>query len=200
MSPSPSLANNGNSVRNSVDANTINTFESGMQGITDLPDDYLGQSSLLKQLAKEVKVPPTQIPKPESLDILQLQMGTLDLNNLPAPPEYPKWSQKSPIHAAVNKTNKLNEKAALSKSQPDLSVINENSGVAEFRRGTSAPRPPTKGREDHEGSGEQICPSAEMVDLLSKENSALKLELNKYWQRIAKTEKVSEILKIIISF
>lgn len=197
-SPSPSLVNNGNSVRNSLEASSIHTFESGMQGITDLPDDYLGQSSLLKQLAKEVKVPSTSIPKPESIDILQLQMGTIDLNNLPAPPDYPKWSQQSPIQAAVNKANnKLNEKATLSKSQPDLSAINENCDIAGFRRGTSAPRPPTKGREDHEATGEQICPSAEMVDLLSKENSALKLELNKYWQRIAKTEKLEqEVLKI----
>ncbi|KAK9884581.1 hypothetical protein WA026_007423 [Henosepilachna vigintioctopunctata] len=198
-SPSPSLTNNnGNSVRNSLETNNTNSFESGMQGITDLPDDYLSQSSLLKQLAKEVKVPSSIGPKPECLDILQLQAGNLSFSNLPAPPEYPKWSKKSPIQSAINKTNKLNEKAALSKSQPDLSVINENScDISGFRRGVSAPRPPTKGREDNEASGEQLCPSAEMVDLLSKENSALKLELNKYWQRISRTEKLEqEVLKI----
>ncbi|KAL3278120.1 hypothetical protein HHI36_013465 [Cryptolaemus montrouzieri] len=198
-SPSPSLIINGNSVRNSLEANNSNVFESGMQGITDLPEDYLSQSSLLKQLAKEVKVPSSPIAKTEGIDIFQgLQGGNSDFNNLPAPPDYPKWSQKSPIQAAINKTNKLNEKAALSKSQPDLSVINEDScELTGFRRGVSAPRPPTKGREDHEASGEQVCPSAEMVDLLSKENSALKLELNKYWQRIARTEKLEqEVLKI----
>lgn len=80
----------------------------------------------------------------------------------------------------------------MSRSQPDLScsdVGKIGGDLDSFRKGKSAPRPRTKGREDVESSGE-LWPSAEMVEILIKENSALKLEVETCYQRIAKTQKV----------
>lgn len=197
-SPSPSMLNNFG--KNGLDVGN-RTFESEVQEITDIPDDYLAQSSLLKQLAKEVKVPSNSSPvKVDQMDFLKLATGNLNLSNLPSSPDYSKWTDKSPLEAAINNKNKISEKLILSKSHPDLSVINDtkkNPDLIGFKRGVSAPRPPTKGREEIGSTGEQIFPTSEMVELLSKENSALKLELNRCWQRISKTEKMEqEILKV----
>lgn len=35
----------------------LRTYEQGMQEITEIPDDYLNQSHVLKHLAKEIKIP-----------------------------------------------------------------------------------------------------------------------------------------------
>ncbi|XP_076250098.1 uncharacterized protein LOC143189963 isoform X2 [Rhynchophorus ferrugineus] len=162
----------------------------GVQEITDIPDDYLSQSSVLKHLAKEVKV-----PSPCNT------AGNVDMHNLPPPPEYPtKWADKSPLQAAVHNRNKINsEKLALSKSQPDLTSIGiGKTDFAGFKRGVSAPRPPTKGREENESKGEEMwSSSSEMVEILIKENSALKHELENCYLRVEKTHKLEqEILKV----
>lgn len=112
---------------------------------------------------------------------------------MPPPPDYPKWTEKSPLQQAINsRNNKLNaEKLNLSKSQPDLSTLGiSKSDLSGFRRGVSAPRPLTKGREENESKGEEIWPSAEMVEILIKENSALKHELENCYQRVERTQKV----------
>lgn len=104
-------------------------------------------------------------------------------DNLPPPPEYPKWLDKSPPGRG-----KLNlEKVNLSKSQPDLStvgLIKNGINFNGFKRGTSAPRPKTKGREEFD------CTSEEMVDILMKENGALKMEIDQCYQKVAKAQKV----------
>ncbi|XP_050293372.1 uncharacterized protein LOC126733925 isoform X2 [Anthonomus grandis grandis] len=156
-SPSPSIAS------------------TGVQEITEIPDDYLSQSSVLKHLAKEVKAPsPSNTVTQESINDLigRFDGASIDINNLPLPNEYPtKWADKSPLQAAVNNTR--------------------------FRRGVSAPRPPTKGREENESKSEEVWPSSEMVEILIHENSALKHELENYYQRVEKTHKLEqEILKV----
>ncbi|XP_060523638.1 angiomotin-like protein 2 isoform X2 [Cylas formicarius] len=175
----------------------------GVQEITEIPDDYLSQSSVLKHLAKEVKVPsPSGTSKDDTIESLlrKFDPTTFDINNLPPPPEYPhKWSEKSPLEACVNNRNKINsEKLALSKSQPDLTSVGVAKGdFTGFRRGVSAPRPPTKGREENESNAEEVWPSSEMIEILIKENSALKHELENCYQRVEKTHKLEqEILKV----
>ncbi|KAG5889003.1 hypothetical protein JTB14_033933 [Gonioctena quinquepunctata] len=174
----------------------------GVQEITEIPDDYLSQSSVLKHLAKEVKVPsPNGTAKDKNNEnLFNFDPVSLDINNFPPPPpEYPNWSDKSPLLQAVESRNKINaEKLALSKSQPDLSNVgNIKCDANFFRRGVSAPRPPTRGREENESKGEEIWPSAEMVEILIKENSALKHELENCYQRVERTQKLEhEILKV----
>lgn len=58
-SPSPSINSLGkeHSLRNSMESGNIRLFDTGVQEITEIPDDYLNQSSVLKHLAKEVKAP-----------------------------------------------------------------------------------------------------------------------------------------------
>ncbi|XP_056642630.1 uncharacterized protein LOC130449020 isoform X1 [Diorhabda sublineata] len=171
----------------------------GVQEITAIPDDYLNQSSVLKHLAKEVKVPSSsEISLKDNSDNLVL----FELNVLappPPPPEYPKWSDKSPLQREVENRNKINaEKLTLSKSQPDLSTVGSIKSDANFfRRGVSAPRPPTRGREENESKSEEIWPSAEMVEILIKENSALKQELENLYQRVERTQRLEqEIFKV----
>lgn len=43
-------------------------YEQGMQEITEIPDDYLNQSHVLKHLAKEMKIPQTATNKRSSLE------------------------------------------------------------------------------------------------------------------------------------
>ncbi|XP_018576467.1 angiomotin-like protein 1 isoform X2 [Anoplophora glabripennis] len=174
----------------------------GVQEITEIPDDYLSQSSVLKHLAKEVKVPsPNGTTKNENIENLLNKFDPInfDINNLPPPPEYPKWSEKSPLQQAVNSRSKIStDKLNLSKSQPDLSTMGAaKCDFSGFRRGVSAPRPPTKGREENESKAEEIWPSAEMVEILIKENSALKHELENCYQRVERTQRLEqEILKV----
>lgn len=196
-SPSPSITSMGRNPSLLADTNSNLVYcNTGVQEITEIPDDYLSQSSVLKHLAKEVKVPsPNGTTKNDNLENLlnKYDPSNIDFNNLPPPPEYPKWSEKSPLQQAVNnRNNKLNsDKLNLSKSQPDLSTVGTSKcDLSGFRRGVSAPRPPTKGREENESKGEEIWPSAEMVEILIKENSALKHELENCYQRVERTQRV----------
>ncbi|CAG9769505.1 unnamed protein product [Ceutorhynchus assimilis] len=173
----------------------------GVQEITEIPDDYLSQSSVLKHLAKEVKAPsPSSTVNHEIIHDLigRFDAASFDINNLPPTTEYPsKWADKSPLQAAIN-SNKINDKFTLSKSQPDLTSLGVGkTDFTGFRRGVSAPRPPTKGREENESKNEEIWPSGEMVEILIKENSALKHELENCYQRVEKTHKLEqEIYKV----
>lgn len=136
--------------------------------ITEIPDDYLNQSSVLKHLAKEVK-------QPKGSDDVGFK------EELGPPPEYP-------VQRCRGRLNQ--EKVSLSKSQPDLSSIGADEGLKGFRRGVSVPRPKTKGREDMENSCEEMWPTSEMVEHLIKENSGLKSELEGCYQKVAKAQKV----------
>ncbi|PSN51424.1 hypothetical protein C0J52_05439 [Blattella germanica] len=62
-SPSPSLGSSKEpSARASFDSTSNRHFDPSVREITDIPDDYLNQSQVLKHLAKEVKV----VPSPSS--------------------------------------------------------------------------------------------------------------------------------------
>ncbi|KAJ4433457.1 hypothetical protein ANN_15760, partial [Periplaneta americana] len=68
-SPSPSLGGNKEtSNRASFDATSNRHFDPSVREITDIPDDYLNQSQVLKHLAKEVKVVPSSTSGPGGRD------------------------------------------------------------------------------------------------------------------------------------
>ncbi|KAI4460309.1 angiomotin [Holotrichia oblita] len=169
----------------------------GVQEITDIPDDYLNQSSVLKHLAKEVKIPNNNTTARDNIDNQDdghFKELKYDYDPRPPPPEYPKWEK--------NKEKFVAEKYSLSKSQPDLSKIGLGKiggDLASFKKIASTPRPKTKGREEYEVAKDEVenWVSSDMVDMLMQENTALKLELNNCYQRVAKTQKLEqEVLKV----
>uniref|UniRef100_A0A1Y1NJT5 Angiomotin C-terminal domain-containing protein n=1 Tax=Photinus pyralis TaxID=7054 RepID=A0A1Y1NJT5_PHOPY len=188
-SPSPSLSSSSKDhLRNSLEAASLRAYNTGVQEITNIPDDYLNQSSVLKHLAKEVKVPsPNGTSKNnEHLDTLYKEKFDYDVdNNMVPPPQYPHWV----------------DKMKLSKSQPDLSkvgVCKIGGDLMNFRRGVSVPRPKTKGREETDSNKSiEFGSPIEMIEILIKENSALKQELENCYQKVAKTQKLEqEIFKV----
>lgn len=80
--------------------------EKGMQEITEIPDDYLSQSHVLKHLAKEVKIPNHRS------ESTTRDSGVSENTDSK---EIPKWSMEE-----NNQNNKLK-----SKSQPDLTRLGE---------------------------------------------------------------------------
>nr|CAD7400256.1 unnamed protein product [Timema cristinae] len=221
-SPSPSMG--GGKDHNSLDSNNTMgcLYDPSVREITDIPDDYLNQSQVLKHLAKEVKVVPSSgnnsgresvVPRTEDdnseLDQLKrlsrkkkkTTTSCLDHhdpiipsldNDLPPPPDYPKWLD-TPLNRL--KLGAAFEKFNLSRSQPDLSRI--GAGKQELGAVTS-PRPKTNGREDKESrAAKEVWPPAEMVEILIQENSSLKQELETCYQKVAKSQKLEqEISKI----
>lgn len=185
-SPSPSLSSSSKDhLRNSLESSSLRAYNTGVQEITNIPDDYLNQSSVLKHLAKEVKVPS---PNSTSKNNEHLYKEKFDYdidNNLVPPPQYPHWL----------------DKMKLSKSQPDLSkvgVCKIGGDLMNFRRGVSVPRPKTKGREETDSNKSiEFGSPVEMIEILIKENSALKQELENCYQKVAKTQKLEqEIFKV----
>lgn len=120
-----------------------------------------------------------------------------DVDNLPPPPEYPKWAEPPPRPNIRSKISA--EKLSLSKSQPDLSSVGlkDVSNLKSFRRGVSVPRPKTKGRAEYECANEEMWPSNEIVEILIKENSALKVEVEQCYQKVAKAQKVNVLFYIV---
>lgn len=84
--------------------------EQGMQEITEIPDDYLNQSHVLKHLAKEMKIPNANRRRTTSRECSSvLNSDSRD------PPKYEQWI----IDEQNEQTNNNNKMK--SKSQPDLS-------------------------------------------------------------------------------
>lgn len=79
--------------------------EKGMQEITEIPDDYLSQSHVLKHLAKEVKIP-------NRSESVTRDSGVSENTDSK---DHPKWTMEENIQ-----NNKLK-----SKSQPDLTRLGE---------------------------------------------------------------------------
>lgn len=77
-----------------------------MQEITEIPDDYLNQSHVLKHLAKEIKIPVNRRGNIRDTCVSE----NTDLKN---PPKYGQW--------IIEEQNELNNNKVKSKSQPDLS-------------------------------------------------------------------------------
>uniref|UniRef100_A0A6M2DGK4 Putative angiomotin-like protein 1 n=1 Tax=Xenopsylla cheopis TaxID=163159 RepID=A0A6M2DGK4_XENCH len=202
-----------------------NYDEQGMQEITDIPDDYLNQSHVLKHLAKEVKTPtPNSRSNSHTRDSgvsensdslrsrklsddqftdcgdrseliderVRMDSGfgmektlTSEYGDSMQPPEYPQWMEESPTNSKFKSTNIL-EKASLSRSQPELSKLDDKT---DFENNMES-RPKTKGCEV------ESC-DLETIEELLNENSQLKAELTSCYQKVAKSQKLEqEVLNI----
>ncbi|KAK0164179.1 hypothetical protein PV328_002837 [Microctonus aethiopoides] len=174
---------------------------SGCQEINDIPDDYLNQSQVLKHLAKEV-VKPSYPKISNSGNNLELRVrdnerskqGNINDFNVRLPP----LSYNSTLLPLKSKHRLLGptEKLTLSRSQPDLSRIGKFD-MDSYDSPIASPRPQTKGREEIETAAGEIWPPSEMVQILIQENSSLKLELERCYNKVAKSQKLEqEILKV----
>uniref|UniRef100_A0A1B6CPM0 Angiomotin C-terminal domain-containing protein n=1 Tax=Clastoptera arizonana TaxID=38151 RepID=A0A1B6CPM0_9HEMI len=144
-------------------------YTPSVREITDIPDDYLSQSQVLKHLAKEVKV----VPLDNDCDV-----NESTLRRLP-PPQYPCWSPPpQPMSKAASIKTK---RVALSKSQPDLSRL------------SPPDRTPDNTTFRHTlGNIRKEQRSVQMVNLLLQENNSLKLELEACYQKVAKSQKLEQ--------
>lgn len=170
---------------------------SSCQEITDIPDDYLSQSQVLKHLAKEVKVPPYT----NSGGSLEMRLGEMRIRDGDGGKQSDnEYENRLPCYISTlipfNKQKFLGptEKLTISRSQPDLSkVLREELYLTRMR----SPRPQTKGREEIERETTEIWPSSEMVQIIIQENSALKLELERCYSKVSKSQKLEqEIAKV----
>ncbi|CAG4918139.1 unnamed protein product [Colias eurytheme] len=142
----------------------------GVQEITEIPDDFLNQSSVLKHLAKEV----AQSPTPR---------GTTP----PASPHSPRAPVKTREERIKGKAKaKLSkEKLNLSRSQPDLTSV----GVRAVPGGSESSGWCSGG----EGSVEEADDAfTAVLDALAAENHQLKRQLADACERVAKTSKLEE--------
>ncbi|XP_015127500.1 angiomotin-like protein 1 isoform X2 [Diachasma alloeum] len=151
------------------------------QEITDIPDDYLSQFQVLKHLAKEVK---PSYPK--------TKQNSNEFTDRPSPSYTTTLNPLKSKHRLLGPTEKL----TLSRSQPDLSRIGRLDHDIYDPPATS-PRPQTKGREEIETTSNEIWPPSEMVQIVIQENSALKLELERCYNKVSKSQKLEqEISKV----
>ncbi|XP_034938444.1 uncharacterized protein [Chelonus insularis] len=170
----------------------------GCQEINDIPDDYLNQSQVLKHLAKEVKPSySSKIPSPgNNLEIRVRENDRGKQNNNDFNDRSP-TSYNSILMPVKSKHRLLGptEKLTLSRSQPDLSRIGKLDDG--YDSPATSPRPQTKGREEIDTGTREIWPPSEMVQILIQENSALKLELERCYNKVAKSQKLEqEISKV----
>lgn len=141
----------------------------GVQEITEIPDDFLNQSSVLKHLAKEVAQSPTpRGPTP------------------PASPRAPPPRDESRKPKGKGSKSKLSkEKLSLSRSQPDLTSV----GVRAVPGGSESSGWCSGG----EGSLEEPDDAfTAVLDALAAENHHLKRQLADACGRVAKTSKLEE--------
>ncbi|PBC28948.1 Angiomotin [Apis cerana cerana] len=172
----------------------------GCQEITDIPDDYLSQSQqVLKHLAKEVKVPSYSKLTNNGGNIdMRMRDGDRGKQNDSESEDRPPPSYMSVLLPLKNKSRLLGpmEKLTLSRSQPDLSRIGKPD-IDNYNLRATSPRPQTKGREETESATGEIWPPSEMIQIVIQENSALKLELERCYNKVAKSQKLEqEIAKV----
>ncbi|XP_049869698.1 angiomotin-like [Pectinophora gossypiella] len=137
----------------------------GVQEITEIPDDFLNQSSVLKHLAKEV----AQSPSPRGA----------------TPPAARAPSQDRKPKSKGSKAKLSKEKLNLSRSQPDLTSV----GVRAVPGGSESSGWCSGG----EGSLEEPDDAfAAVLDALAAENHQLKRQLADACERVAKTSKLEE--------
>ncbi|XP_012225084.1 serine-rich adhesin for platelets-like [Linepithema humile] len=167
----------------------------GCQEITDIPDDYLSQSQVLKHLAKEVKVPSYT----NNGGSLEMRLGEIRIRDGDRRKQNDNEYEDglTPYMSTLLKNRLLgpSEKLTISRSQPDLSRINK-ADIDNYNLRTTSPRPQTKGREEVERKTGEIWPSSDVVQIIH-ENSALKLELERCYNKVAKSQKLEqEIAKV----
>ncbi|XP_008474035.1 uncharacterized protein LOC103511101 [Diaphorina citri] len=147
----------------SVAAVASSSSDSGVREITQIPDDYLSQSQVLKHLAKEVKV-----VSPGSRDD--------EVNNAGS-----STSSAGKHYQSYSTTSSGKSKKTRSKSQPDLSQLelaHKGDSVPGNSLGASSSRK------------EQRC--MQMIERLMQENSGLKMELEACYQRVSKSQKLEQ--------
>ncbi|CAL7940736.1 unnamed protein product [Xylocopa violacea] len=171
----------------------------GCQEITDIPDDYLSQSQVLKHLAKEVKVPSYSKLTNNGGNIdMRMRDGDRGKQTDTESEGRPPPSYMSVLLPLKNKSRLVGpmEKLTLSRSQPDLSRIGKPD-IDNYNLRATSPRPQTKGREETESASGEIWPPSEMIQIVIQENSALKLELERCYSKVAKSQKLEqEIAKV----
>uniref|UniRef100_A0A2H1WA69 SFRICE_007386 n=1 Tax=Spodoptera frugiperda TaxID=7108 RepID=A0A2H1WA69_SPOFR len=141
----------------------------GVQEITEIPDDFLNQSSVLKHLAKEVAQSPTpRGPTPPASP------------RAPAPPRDDSRKAKGKCSKAKLSKEKLN----LSRSQPDLTSV----GVRAVPGGSESSGWCSGGEGELEEPDDAFTA---VLDALAAENHQLKRQLADACERVAKTNKVS---------
>lgn len=138
-----------------------------MQEITEIPDDFLNQSHVLKHLAKEIKTPVNR--RSNTRD-----SGMSDNADLKDPPKYAQWT--------IEEQNEQNNNKVKSKSQPDLtkwdrrnerkSWISKRFLILYLSRLTDI--------------------DLEAMETILKENQLLKQQLHSCYMKVAKTQKVRE--------
>ncbi|CAL1272273.1 unnamed protein product [Larinioides sclopetarius] len=161
-----------------------------VQGITEIPKDYLDQSEVLKYLAKE----------------LNHQNVLTEMNNYPPAPEYSKqMSDHRQIsnarrrgYGVLNSRSKSADRLSVSRSHPDLShTKNFHSEDNSAKLSPGHQRPETHGRAIHGVDSEISLQANQMIELLSAENTALKTELDLYYKKVSKLQKFElEIQKV----
>ncbi|XP_050562155.1 angiomotin-like protein 2 isoform X3 [Spodoptera frugiperda] len=142
----------------------------GVQEITEIPDDFLNQSSVLKHLAKEVAQSPTpRGPTPPASP------------RAPAPPRDDSRKAKGKCSKAKLSKEKLN----LSRSQPDLTSV----GVRAVPGGSESSGWCSGGEGELEEPDDAFTA---VLDALAAENHQLKRQLADACERVAKTNKLEE--------
>ncbi|XP_075971407.1 uncharacterized protein LOC142973508 isoform X2 [Anticarsia gemmatalis] len=142
----------------------------GVQEITEIPDDFLNQSSVLKHLAKEVAQSPTpRGPTPPASP------------RAPAPPRDDSRKAKGKCSKAKLSKEKLN----LSRSQPDLTSV----GVRAVPGGSESSGWCSGGEGELEEPDDAFTA---VLDALAAENHQLKRQLAEACERVAKTSKLEE--------
>ncbi|KAF9417779.1 hypothetical protein HW555_005193 [Spodoptera exigua] len=142
----------------------------GVQEITEIPDDFLNQSSVLKHLAKEVAQSPTpRGPTPPASP------------RAPAPPRDDSRKAKG----KCSKTKLSKEKLNLSRSQPDLTSV----GVRAVPGGSESSGWCSGGEGELEEPDDAFTA---VLDALAAENHQLKRQLADACERVAKTNKLEE--------
>ncbi|XP_035214194.1 angiomotin-like isoform X2 [Stegodyphus dumicola] len=169
-----------------------------VQGIGEIPKDYLDQSEVLKYLAKE----------------LNHQNFMAEIGNFPPLPDYPKQvpdfvkdhhqvilgsaARRRGI-SMMNAKSKSADRLSVSRSHPDLShgkLYQSEDNSANISHGIQ--RPETHGRAAVGVDSELATLQAnQMIELLSAENTALKTELDLYYKKVSKLQKFElEIQKV----
>jgi len=162
-----------------------NTTQGQTREINEIPDDYLSQSHVLKHLAKEMKV-----VSPDLQDEFETnpprRLLLLDLS----PEAHSRiigHRYSTPIHATAPLD--IQGKLSLSRSQPDLTQLEAAKAVQE-RSNASMHRQANKAKPSSIKT-ELVWPASEMIQLLVKENSSLKTELEICYRKVAKSQKVN---------
>ncbi|GFV24619.1 angiomotin-like protein 1 [Trichonephila clavipes] len=151
-----------------------------VQGVTEIPKDYLNQSEILKYLAKDINHP-----------------GVLtEISNYRPTPEFsrPELRQitsnvRRRGYGVLNSRSKSADRLSVSRSHPDLSRTKHfHSEDNSAKLSSGQLRPEMHGRAIFGVHSEAISHQAHQIDFLSAENAALKADLEIFNKKISKLQ------------